>query len=196
MSSQIERIAFDIGGTFTDVVVLWTDGRVGTAKILSLLDTVGEDIRRRFKLDETEVRGFIHGTTVAANALLEGKVARIGLITTNGFRDVLEMRSQRRPNIYDVNWDRSKPLAPRERRLEVRERVLADGAIETPLDLADAGVVVDRLAAENIDSIALCLVNSYVNPIHERALACQCLRRSSPRFANTRGPVRRQSMPA
>ena len=146
MTDRVERIAFDIGGTFTDVIVLWEDGRLQTAKILSLLETVGRDIRVKLGLERVPVGGFMHGTTVAANALLERKLARVGLVTTEGFRDVLEMRSQRRPNVYDVNWDRPEPLVPRKLRLEVCERVRADGTIEKPLDARQAKEVVDALA--------------------------------------------------
>jgi N-methylhydantoinase A len=168
---RIERIAFDIGGTFTDVVVLWADGRLQTAKILSLLETVGRDIRVKLDIEDAPVGSFIHGTTVAANALLENKLARIGLITTAGFRDALEMRSQRRPNVYDINWDRPPPLVPREWRLELKERILADGRIDAPLDAAEARAAVDALAAAGVEALAVCLVNSYVNDAHERKVA-------------------------
>jgi len=168
---RVERIAFDIGGTFTDVVVLWADGRLQTAKILSLLETVGRDIRVKLGLEDVPVGSFIHGTTVAANALLENKLARVGLITTTGFRDALEMRSQRRPNVYDINWDRPPSLVPREWRLELDERVLADGRVERPLDPAQARAAVAQLAAADVEALAVVLINSYVNDAHERVVA-------------------------
>ena len=171
VSAPIERIAFDIGGTFTDVIVLRRDGSLQTAKILSLLESVGWDIRVQLKLADLRVASYIHGTTVAANALLERKVARVGLLTTAGFRDVLEMRSQRRPNIYDANWDRPAPLVPRALRLELGERVRACGAIETPLDLDEARRKVDALVADGAQAIAVCLINAFANPAHEQALA-------------------------
>ena len=180
-STRIERIAFDIGGTFTDVVVLWSDGRLETAKLLSLLETVGGDIRKALRLDGAAIEGYVHGTTVAANALLEGKLSRIGLLTTDGFRDVLEMRSQRRPNIYDVNWERSKSLVPRELRLGLAERIRADGSVETPLDEMEAGVAVDRLVGAGIDAVAVCLINAYANPYHERRLG-EIIRERAPRL--------------
>jgi N-methylhydantoinase A len=170
MGARIERVAFDVGGTFTDVIVLWDDGRLEAAKILSLLETVGRDIRAMLDGASATVGGYIHGTTVAANALLEDRLARIGLVTTEGFRDVLEMRSQRRPNIYDVNWERSPALVPRELRFEVRERILADGTIDEPLDLANVETAIDDLVARGVEAVAICLVNSYANPVHEQAI--------------------------
>src|SRR5262249_45855684 len=105
------RVGFDIGGTFTDVIVLGDDGRLTTAKVLSLLDGVGKHIvacaQRSATIDQVE--SFVHGTTIAANAVIENKPALTGLIKTKGFRDELEMRGQRRPNIYDVAWDRLPP---------------------------------------------------------------------------------------
>src|SRR5499426_1480241 len=143
------RVGFDIGGTFTDVIVLGDDGQLTTAKVLSLLDRVGEDIvacvQRSAPTDQVE--SFVHGTTIAANAVIENKTALTGLITTKGFRDELEMRGQRRPNIYDVAWDRLPPLVPRSLRLEVRERILGDGSVEQPLDLQEAREVIKKLVA-------------------------------------------------
>jgi len=174
---RIERIAFDIGGTFTDVIVLWSSGRIQTGKLLSLLDSVGTDMLRTFGLEGLAVGGFVHGTTVATNALLEQKTAQVALITTAGFRDVLEMRSQRRPNVYDVAWERSPPLVPRWQRVEVRERVLADGSVETPLAPAAAADAVAAALATRPQALALCLINSYVNGAHEAALAEEVRRR-------------------
>ena len=95
------RVAFDIGGTFTDVIVLGDDGQLTTTKVLSLLDRVGEDIVACFRQASStpRVENFVHGTTIAANAVIENTLAVTGLLTTQGFRDELEMRGQRRPNI-------------------------------------------------------------------------------------------------
>src|SRR5713226_10060346 len=143
------RVGFDIGGTFTDIIVLGDDCEIVTDKVLSLLERVGEDVAACVRpLARTQqVESFVHGTTVASNAVIEGTAARTGLITTKGFRDDLEMRGQRRPNIYDVNWDRIPPLVERALRLEVNERVLGSGAIETPLDESDARAIVSRVLA-------------------------------------------------
>lgn len=166
------RVGFDIGGTFTDVIVLGDDGQLTTAKVLSLLDRVGEDIVTcvRRSASTGHVESFVHGTTIGSNAVIENKTALTGLITTKGFRDELEMRGQRRPNIYDVAWDRLPPLVPRSLRLEVRERILGDGSIEQPLDAKETQGVIRVLLDAHIEAIAVCLLNSYLNPTHERQM--------------------------
>lgn len=172
------RVAFDIGGTFTDVIVLGEAGQLTTAKVLSLLDRVGEDIVACVQQASTSpqagnvehVENFVHGTTIASNAVIENKTALTGLLTTQGFRDELEMRGQRRPNIYDVDWDRLPALVPREMRLEIAERILGNGTIEQPLNQEEAAGVIKRLLAEGVEAIAVCLINSYLNPVHEQEL--------------------------
>jgi len=166
------RVGFDIGGTFTDIIVLGDDGEIVTDKVLSLLERVGEDVAACVRpLARTQqVESFVHGTTVASNAVIEGTAARTGLITTRGFRDDLEMRGQRRPNIYDLNWDRLPSLVPRSLRLDVRERILGTGKVEQPLDLEEARVAIKTLVDSKVEAIAVCFVNSYLNPVHERAV--------------------------
>jgi len=166
------RVGFDIGGTFTDVIVLGDDGRLTTAKVLSLLDRVGEDIVAcvQRSAPTAQVESFVHGTTIAANAVIENKTALTGLVTTKGFRDELEMRGQRRPNIYDVAWDRLPPLVPRALRLEVRERILGDSSVEQPLDAKEAQEVIRKLLDAHVEAIAVCLINAYLNPTHERQI--------------------------
>ncbi len=167
------RVAFDIGGTFTDVIIRADDGRVFTRKVLSILHRVGEDVAGavRALAGREKIENFVHGTTVASNAVIEGTTARTALITTHGFRDELEMRGQRRPNIYDVNWDRLPPLISRSLRLEVNERILGNGSVEQPLDLEHARSTIQKLVADQVEAIAVCLINSYLNPVHERQLA-------------------------
>src|SRR5436309_2582210 len=150
------RVGFDIGGTFTDVLVRDHDGRIFTRKVLSLLDRVGDDVATavRSLARREKIENFVHGTTVASNAVVEGTTARTALITTRGFRDELEMRGQRRPNIYDVNWERLPALIPRSLRFEVNERILGNGSIERPLDLEQARSTVQKLLAEEIEAIA------------------------------------------
>ena len=164
------RVGFDIGGTFTDVIVLGDEGRLTTAKVLSLLDRVGEDIVAcvRQASSSARVENFVHGTTIASNAVIENKTAVTGLMTTKGFREELEMRGQRRPNIYDVNWDRLPPLIPRALRLEVNERILGNGTVEKPLNPEEAREVIKRLLAQGVEAIAVCFINSYLNPVHEQ----------------------------
>lgn len=167
------RVGFDIGGTFTDVIVLGDDGKIETAKVLSLLDRVGEDIVDLIRRSGTSghVDNFVHGTTIASNAVIEGTTAPTGYITTRGFRDDLEMRGERRPNLQDPNWMRTPPLVPRRLRLELSERVLGDGSVERQLDVEEARQVIRSLATQNIEAIAVCLINSYLNPTHERKVA-------------------------
>ncbi|MBV8775075.1 MAG: hydantoinase/oxoprolinase family protein [Deltaproteobacteria bacterium] len=167
------RVGFDIGGTFTDLIIRHDDGRIFTRKVLSVLDRVGDDVAGAVRplAGRNKIENFVHGTTVASNAIIEGTTARTALITTHGFRDELEMRGQRRPNIYDVNWERLPALIPRSLRFEVKERVLGNGSIEQPLDLEQARSTIQKLIAEQVEAIAVCLINSYLNPIHERQLA-------------------------
>src|SRR5215831_20041064 len=166
------RVAFDIGGTFTDVIVLGDDGRLTTAKVLSLLDRVGEDIVEcvQRSTPNAKVDSFVHGTTIGSNAVIENKTAVTGLITTKGFRDELEMRGQKRPNIYDVSWDRLPPLVPRYLRLEVDERILADGHVEKSPNLNEVRAVIGKLLENKVEAIAICLINSYLNPLHEQMI--------------------------
>src|SRR5438309_4919994 len=134
------RVAFDIGGTFTDVIILDDHGGIRTTKVLSLLDRVGEDIIACVSplAASSAVENFVHGTTIASNAIIEGKTAATALITTQGFRDNLEMRGERRPNVQDPNWIRGPALVPRRLRLELNERILGDGTVEHALDPDEA----------------------------------------------------------
>jgi N-methylhydantoinase A len=168
------RVGVDIGGTFTDIVLIGSDGTVHTKKVSSSvgnyaqaivdgLDAVFQEIR----IDGGAVEELRHGTTVASNAILEHKGARVGLITTKGFRDVLEIRTLRMPRLYDIGWTKPPPLVERYLRLVVDERVNQKGEIERALDDADAERVVDALIAEGVEAFAVCLLNSFANPAHE-----------------------------
>src|SRR5215813_14632588 len=168
------RVGVDIGGTFTDIVFLGEDGRRLTKKVSStvdnyataIVDGLAELIRER-GLDEAEIVELLHGTTVASNAIIELKGARTGLITTKGFRDVLEIRRLRMPRLYDLSWEKPPPLVERALRREVAERIDAHGQVETPLDPAEVEQVLTRLRHEGIEALAVCLINSYANPVHE-----------------------------
>ncbi len=167
--SGVQRVAFDIGGTFTDVIALFADGRLDTMKILSMLDRVGDDIRSYLQ-DHGGGASFVHGTTVATNAILEEKLPRVALLTTKGFRDILEMRTQRRPNVYDVNWQRTPSLVRREHVYEVAERVDSGGNIVVPLDRMQAAAQIEAVKTSGAQAVAICLINSYRNPDHEKTL--------------------------
>ncbi|MFI4951792.1 MAG: hydantoinase/oxoprolinase family protein [Burkholderiales bacterium] len=171
------RIGIDIGGTFTDLVFLNAAGRVLRAKVLSTpedyslgIATGLEAIVGNGSVKIAEIAQIMHGTTVATNAILEGKGARVALITTQGFRDVLEIRRLRMPVLYDIRWRKPPVLVPRRLRFEVEERIDHLGRVERSLDEAAANAVIDRILAAKVDVIAICLINSYANGAHELRL--------------------------
>jgi N-methylhydantoinase A len=168
------RVGVDIGGTFTDIVFLDADGHLHTKKVSSSVDDYAraiveglDAVFRERGLDGADVVEVLHGTTVASNAILELRGAKTGLITTKGFRDVLEIRRLRMPRLYDLRWEKPPTLVERYLRLEVDERIDAHGRVQRPLDPADVERAVDRLLAEGVEAIAVCLLNSYANPAHE-----------------------------
>ncbi len=113
--------------------------------------------------------GFVvHATTVATNAIIEGKIARSGFVTTEGFRDLLEIARQVRPTLYDTQFEKAKPLVPRDRAVGVRERLGPAGEVLTPLDEGSVRDAAALLRREEVESVAVCLLHSYVNPAHER----------------------------
>jgi N-methylhydantoinase A len=172
------RAAIDIGGTFTDVLLfddntggLWSEKLPSTPSnptgaLLSGLFNVLLNAKRDF----SEVDLIIHGTTIMANALLAGETARIGLLVTKGFRDLLEIGRQQRPDLYDLMVDRSAPLVPRNRVLEVEERVSADGTVVVPLNEEDAQRQIYLLKEMGIDSLAIVLLFSFKFSDHEEKL--------------------------
>ena len=180
------RVGVDIGGTFTDIVLLGQDGTIHTAKISSSVGNyaaaIVEGLTQLFRetgLDGKVLEEIRHGTTVASNAILEHKGARTGLITTKGFRDVLEIRTLRMPRLYDLTWTKPPPLVERYLRQVVDERIDAFGRIERALNPADAERAVAALLAEKVEAIAVCLLNSFTNPAHELAIA-EIVRRKAP----------------
>ena len=169
------RVGIDVGGTFTDFVLLnESTGETHSYKCLTtpadpaeaILDGIGALERMRpgtiANLEEV-----IHGTTLVINAIIERKGARTGLLTTSGFRDVLELGREVRYAAYDPHAPVPEPLVPRERRLEVRERVRADGSVMQPLEPQSVSSTLARLKADGVESIAVCLLNSFENPQHE-----------------------------
>jgi len=168
------RVGIDIGGTFTDLVAIDRQGRVRTHKTSSTPQDFSEGIAAGLAalLDGREAVGeILHATTIGSNAILEGKGARTALITTLGFRDVLEIRDLRMPRLYDLHWDKPRALVERRLRLEVRERVRADGSVALPLDRASLDEAIAFLRAERVAAVAVCLLHSYANPAHEQAVA-------------------------
>ncbi|TDI64367.1 MAG: hydantoinase/oxoprolinase family protein [Alphaproteobacteria bacterium] len=168
------RVGVDIGGTFTDIVFLGADGKIHTKKISSSVEDYAQAIADGLDqvfgetgLQASAVEELRHGTTVASNAILESKGALTGLITTKGFRDILEIRNLRMPRLYDLTWEKPVPLVERHLRVVVDERVNAQGGIDKPLDPKDAERAVDELLARKVEAIAVCLIHSYANPEHE-----------------------------
>ncbi|BBK36355.1 methylhydantoinase [Allostella sp. ATCC 35155] len=182
------QVGVDIGGTFTDVVCRSSDGTVRFVKLPTTRKDESQAVLQSVALMAAEwgiaasdIARFAHGTTVATNAVLERKGARIGLITTAGFRDVLEVGRQMRHQMYSVILDGETPvfLAPGARRKEVRERVAADGSVLEPLDEADVRRAADELAADGVEAIAICFLFSFRNPAHE-ARAAEIVREAHP----------------
>ena len=172
------RVGIDVGGTFTDFVLLEdATGRTYTYKCLTTPRDPSDAIEEGMRALARQVPGCIegleevvHGTTLVINAIIERKGARTGLLTTRGFRDVLELGREIRYAAYDPLAQMPEPLVPREWRLEVPERLRADGSVLVPLDEAQARAAVRELTRLGVESVAVCLLNSFENPAHELAL--------------------------
>jgi N-methylhydantoinase A len=169
------RAGVDIGGTFTDIVLLGSYGERHTKKVSSTVDDYARAIvdglaalLAEIGADPGGVVELLHGTTVASNAVLEHKGAKTGLITTKGFRDVLEIRNLRMPRLYDMSWTKPPPLVERRLRTEVDERVNAEGGIDRPLDEASVEHAARFLVEQGVEAIAVCLLHSYLSPVHEQ----------------------------
>lgn len=175
MTDPAMKIAADIGGTFTDVAILFADGRLATRKLPSTPPDYGRGViegllglAADLGLDPGAMGTVLHGCTVATNAILEHKGARTALLTTRGFRDVLELRRIRVPRLYDPLYVKPPPLAPRELRFEVGERLAADGSVVVPLDEADVLAAAEAIRLAGVEAVAVCFLHSYLNPDHER----------------------------
>ena len=186
MAAMTLRIGIDIGGTFTDLVAIAADGRVLTHKTASTPDDYGEGIieglHALLAAEGAGVSEVLHGTTIGSNTVLEGKGARTALITTRGFRDILEIRDLRMPVLYDLHWTKPRALVERRLRLEVIEKLQPDGSVSIPLDQASVAAAIDVLRREHVESVAICLLHSYANPVHERAVA-DAVRAALPNIA-------------
>lgn len=170
------RVGVDIGGTFTDVA-LSHPGGLSTAKVLTdyaapeaaIVDGIARAAAAA-GVALADISQVIHGTTLVTNALIQRRGARTALVTTEGFRDVIEMRSENRFEQYDLNLELPPPLVPRADRLTVAERVAADGSVLAPLEAAEIARTVARLAAGGYEAVAVGFLHSYANPAHERAM--------------------------
>ena len=203
------RLGVDIGGTFTDIALIdEATGQIYTGKVSSTpQDPSGgfmEAVQRllaKQQIAAQDVAYIVHGTTVATNAIIEGKVAPTGFITTEGFRDMLEIARQIRPTLYDLQFEKPRPLVPRHRCFGVPERLDASGAELTPLDEDALRQVAGKLRDEGVESIAVCFLHAYANPEHEREPgrlspkssprpSSRCPRKLRLSSASTCGPAR------
>jgi N-methylhydantoinase A len=182
------RIGIDIGGTFTDLAAVDDAGHIAIAKCASTPADPSDGLLEGLALLAAELgldraallartERIVHGTTVATNALLERKGATVGLLTTEGHRDVIEMREGLKDDRYNVRMPPPVPLVPRARRLGVRERMRFDGAVATALDERSLDRALDALAAAGVDSVAVCYLHAYRNPRHEKATGRAVARR-------------------
>jgi len=178
VDQNLFRAGVDIGGTFTDIVFTGEDGTLITKKLLSTPDNYSRaivdginSVIKDSSLSGSSIEEVVHGSTIVTNACIELTGAKVGLITTKGFRDVLEIARGRMPVLYDVTWQKPIPLAPRSLRLEVDERINTKGEILRPLDIDQVRAVIDKLVSYGVEAIAVCLFNSPKNPIHEQKIS-------------------------
>jgi N-methylhydantoinase A len=178
------RLGVDVGGTFTDLVLLTPDGSLVTRKVLSTSGNYAEaifagiaDVLQEASVAGGDVKELIHGTTVATNAIIERRGARTGLVTTEGFRDLLEIGRLRLMRLYDMDQERPAPLVRRRWRFEVAERLNHHGEVIRPLDRDTAERAIAGIASENLEAVAVCLIHAYTNPKHEQAVAASIRQR-------------------
>jgi N-methylhydantoinase A len=169
------RVAMDIGGTFTDFVVIDGEqqGQTISGKVLTTPSNPADGVLdglRRFVAELTAIEFLVHGTTVGLNAFLERKGTRLLLVMTEGLRDAYSIARHDRKELYALRYHKPERLVPRRDVVEVVERLRWDGAVETPLDPASLEPLFARIRDENVEAVAICLIHSYVNPVHELEL--------------------------
>jgi N-methylhydantoinase A len=203
------RAGIDVGGTFTDVVLVEeASGEILTAKVTTVPADPSEGCiaglekaLRRYDLEPEQITFAVHGTTIATNTIIQGTYATAGLITSEGFRDVLEIAYQTRPKLYDVFYDRPRPLVPRYLARGVPERIGPDGEVIVPLDEGAVSAVGRALAADGVEAIVVAFLHAWRDPRTSGAPArswprsargCRscCPRTSVPSTASTRAPAR------
>src|SRR5262249_5166565 len=191
MSSRTLTVGIDVGGTFTDLLAVDSvSNTVKLAKVPTTIDNQAIGFMAALAAagaDPATLQAVVHGTTTTTNALLERKIARVGLITTQGFRDVLELGRRTRPQPYGLRGT-FRPLIEREYRLEVPERMDADGNVLVPLDEAAVVEAAGKLLAMGCEAVVIHFLHSYINPIHERR-ATEVVRGLWPNRYVTAGPA-------
>jgi len=173
------RVGVDIGGTFTDAALVNAEtGQVRVVKVLTTPEDPAKGFMTALERGLAEcgaagrdVAATVHATTVATNAIIEGKTARVGMLVTRGFRDILEIGRQIRSRLYDVHLQKPAPLVPRRWSLEVTERLDAEGQVLEPLDVEGVRRAVRQLRDEGVEAVVICFLHAYLNPAHERAAA-------------------------
>jgi N-methylhydantoinase A len=166
------RVATDIGGTFTDLVFVTPDGEVVTGKSHTTPAQYEQgvmDVISAAGIQPSEFASFVHGTTIVINAITERKGAKVGLLTTEGFRDIIEIGRGHRPDFFNLEYRKPEPFVPRFLRREIRERINYKGVETAPLDLSGLPTILDDYRAEGVEAIAISFINSYANPAHEEA---------------------------
>src|SRR5919202_1965675 len=174
------RLGVDVGGTFTDLMAL-SEGNLITAKVPSTPKDQSVGVMNAIEASEVKpsaVGALAHGMTVATNALLERRGARTALVTTEGFRDVLEIARQNRPSLYDLTKDRPPPLVPRELRFTLKERMGPGGEL-SPLEEAGLEDTISGIKEAEVEAVAVCLLFAFVHPEHERRVG-EALREALP----------------
>jgi len=168
----------DIGGTFTDIVLIEDDGTIFSKKVLSTPHDYSEAIQNgvmsllgEINRSSSSIREFVHATTVATNAIIERKGARSALVTTKGIRDVLELGRYRTPRLYDLEFRKPEPLITRNLRFELDERIASDGTVIKNIEEKDLEALACKIEAADVQAVAVMLLNSYVNPDHENIVA-------------------------
>jgi N-methylhydantoinase A len=173
------RLGIDVGGTFTDAI-LWdaTDGAARIAKLSSTPDDpsigflgVARRVLDAAGVGHADVPLIVHGTTIATNAIIQGRLARTAFVTTAGFRDMLELARQIRPSLYDLQFQKPRPLVPRDRCFGIPERLDARGNVLAPLDEGTVRAVAEELRRQEVQAVAVCFLHAYVNPAHEQRAA-------------------------
>ena len=177
MANKTIRVATDVGGTFTDLVAFESDSEGGVPRIVTAKsDTTPPNfeegvlkVLEKGGINPASVDFLAHGTTVVINALTERKGVRVGLITTEGFRDTLEIARGNRPDFFNLHYEKPKPFVPRYLRRELPGRMNYKGEEMTPLDLSGLKAILDDFRADGVQAVALCFLHSYANPSHEQA---------------------------